>query len=58
MIFCQNQEGKKGEEDEICVTMNFLCLQRKSFLETNIFYFEINIGFVIPKDENWEGYIP
>ncbi len=29
--------------------MHFLCLQSKSFLETSIFHFGINIGIVIPK---------
>ncbi len=51
VIFCQDQECTRGEKDKICFAMHFLCSQNKSFLDTSIFYFGINIGFVIPKEE-------
>ncbi len=55
MIFCLDQEGTRGETEEICFAMHFLCLQSKSFVDTSIFQFGINIGFVTPKEEFWKS---
>ncbi len=50
-IFARIKKGTKGEEDEICFTMQW----SKSFLDTSFFLqFRINIGVVIPIEEFWK----
>ncbi len=39
--------------------MHFLCFQSKSFIDTSIIYFGLNLGFVIPREvfgkDNFHG---
>ncbi len=56
--FLMESEGHKGERDEICIEMNFLCLQCKSFIDTSLFQYWNQYWCCKSKHKNWEGHIP